>query len=90
MYAAQAQDEFERGRYTTSAQCFAKSNVPFDQVVLKFTRVKEKDALRYYLIHRLERLGPNVIRLFLSVIVYLYKKKKIGSYSEDVGCDLAG
>ncbi|KAG0769067.1 hypothetical protein G6F16_002819 [Rhizopus arrhizus] len=59
VYAAQAQDEFERGRYTTSAQCFAKSNVPFDQVVLKFTRVKEKDALRYYLIHRLERLGPN-------------------------------
>ncbi|KAG1445287.1 hypothetical protein G6F46_010953 [Rhizopus delemar] len=59
VYAAQAQDEFERERYTISAQCFAKSNVPFDQVVLKFTRAKEKEALRYYLVHRLERLGPN-------------------------------
>ncbi|CEG64403.1 hypothetical protein RMATCC62417_01382 [Rhizopus microsporus] len=59
VYAARAQEEYEQKRYLQSAQYFAKSNVPFDQVVIKFIQKGEKDALRQFLIFRIERLDPN-------------------------------
>lgn len=60
VYAAQAQEEFDQKRHMSSAPYFAKSNIPFDQVVLKFTRIKQHDALSCYLLHQLERLDPHV------------------------------
>ncbi|OBZ89341.1 Vacuolar protein sorting-associated protein 18 [Choanephora cucurbitarum] len=59
VYTAQAYDDFEQGKYVQSAKYFAKSSVSFEQVVLKFTQKREKDALRLFLISRLERLGPH-------------------------------
>ncbi|KAI9261166.1 hypothetical protein BY458DRAFT_516009 [Sporodiniella umbellata] len=59
VYSAQAQDEFEQEKYLSSAPHFAKSNVPFDQVVLKFIRAKQHEALSCYLLNQLERLDPH-------------------------------
>jgi hypothetical protein len=60
VYTAQAQEDFDQRRYMQSAKYFAKSTISFEQVALKFTKKKERDALRFFLISRLERLGPNV------------------------------
>jgi hypothetical protein len=60
IYTAQAKQDFDQKRYMQSAKYFAKSTVPFEEVALKFTKKKERDALRFFLISRLERLGPNV------------------------------
>lgn len=59
VYTAQAYDDFDQGKYIQSAKYFAKSSVSFEQVALKFTQKREKDALRLFLISRLERLGPH-------------------------------
>ncbi|KAI8064792.1 vacuolar protein sorting protein 18 [Gilbertella persicaria] len=59
VYTAQAHDDFEQGRYMQSAKYYAKSSVSFEQVTLKFTQKKERDALRFFLLSRLEQLGPN-------------------------------
>lgn len=60
VYTAQAKEDFDQNRYMQSAKYFAKSTVPFEEVALKFTKKKERDALRFFLISRLERLGPKV------------------------------
>ncbi|KAI8987094.1 Pep3/Vps18/deep orange family-domain-containing protein [Pilobolus umbonatus] len=56
VYTAQAGEDFNQRRYMESAKYFAKSAVPFEEVALKFTEKKEKNALRYFLISRLDRL----------------------------------
>lgn len=60
VYTAQAKEDFDQHRYMQSAKYFAKSTVPFEEVALKFTKKKERDALRFFLISRLERLGDKV------------------------------
>lgn len=66
VYIAQAKEDFDKRRYMQSAKYFAKSTIPFEEVALKFTKKKERDALRFFLISRLERLGPTVsVSLFL-------------------------
>ncbi|KAJ3790853.1 Pep3/Vps18/deep orange family-domain-containing protein [Lentinula aff. detonsa] len=53
--AAQANSFFSEGRFFQAAQCYAQCSVSFEEVVLKFFDVNERDALRSYLISRLER-----------------------------------
>ncbi|KZT41330.1 hypothetical protein SISSUDRAFT_1042912 [Sistotremastrum suecicum HHB10207 ss-3] len=53
--ASQANAFFLEGRYIQSAQSYAQSSTPFEEVVLRFLDAKERDALRYYLVARLER-----------------------------------
>ncbi|KAF8525048.1 Pep3/Vps18/deep orange family-domain-containing protein [Hysterangium stoloniferum] len=53
--ARQADAHFDAGRYIQSAQCYAQSSKSFEEVTLRFIDVGERDALRYYLISRLER-----------------------------------
>lgn len=60
VYTAQAKDDFDQRRYMQSAKYYAKSTVSFEEVALKFTKKKERDALRFFLINRLERLEQNV------------------------------
>ncbi|KAG2023080.1 DigA protein [Coprinopsis cinerea AmutBmut pab1-1] len=52
---AQAASYFDQGRYYQAAQAYAHSSAPFEEVVLKLLDVGERDALRSYLISRLER-----------------------------------
>ncbi|KAJ2932742.1 hypothetical protein H1R20_g4331, partial [Candolleomyces eurysporus] len=52
---AQGEDHFNAGRYFQAAQAFAHSSASFEEVVLKLLDVGDRDALRSYLISRLER-----------------------------------
>ncbi|KAH9947912.1 Pep3/Vps18/deep orange family-domain-containing protein [Amylocystis lapponica] len=52
---AQARAFFDDGRYFQAAQCYAQCSVSFEEVTLKFLDAGERDALRSYLISRLER-----------------------------------
>ncbi|OBZ78740.1 Vacuolar protein sorting-associated protein 18 [Grifola frondosa] len=53
--SAQARAFFDDGRYFQAAQCYAQCSVSFEEVTLKFLDAGERDALRSYLISRLER-----------------------------------
>ncbi|KAI0931908.1 hypothetical protein AcW1_000818 [Taiwanofungus camphoratus] len=53
--SAQARAFFDEGRYFQAAQCYAQCSVSFEEVTLKFLDAGERDALRSYLISRLER-----------------------------------
>jgi hypothetical protein len=58
--AAEADAYFASGRYIQSAQCYAQSSKAFEEVVLRFVDKNERDALRYYLGAKLERLRRTV------------------------------
>lgn len=58
--AAQAHAFFNDGRYFQAAQAFAQCSVTFEEVTLKFLDVGRRDALRSYLISRLERTKRSV------------------------------
>lgn len=51
-----ADNYFDAGRYILSATYYAQSSKPFEEVALKFVGKDERDALRKYLLERLERL----------------------------------
>ncbi|CCL98998.1 uncharacterized protein FIBRA_01006 [Fibroporia radiculosa] len=52
---AQARAFFDDGRYFQAAQAYAQCSVSFEEVTLKFLDAGERDALRSYLVSRLER-----------------------------------
>lgn len=58
--AAQADTYFADGRYFQAAQAYAQCSVTFEEVTLKFLDAGERDALRSYLISRLERTKKTV------------------------------
>ncbi|KAF7985304.1 hypothetical protein HWV62_6475 [Athelia sp. TMB] len=53
--SAQAHSFFAEGKYFPAAQTYAQCSVTFEEVTLKFLDANERDALRSYLISRLER-----------------------------------
>lgn len=57
---SEADSYFAAGRYIQSAQSYAQSSKSFEEVVLRFVDKNERDALRYYLVARLERLKRTV------------------------------
>lgn len=74
--SAQANAYFKEGRYFQAAQCYAQCSTTFEEVVLKFLDVGERDALRSYLISRLERTRKAVrsdARFPLITTKYLYR-----------------
>ncbi|KAF9056509.1 DigA protein [Panaeolus papilionaceus] len=52
---AQANSLFKNAQYYNASQCYAQCSATFEEVSLKFLDVGERDALRAYLISRLER-----------------------------------
>jgi hypothetical protein len=60
VFTAQARDYFLQRRFKMSAQIFADSTVPFEEVALMFVEKQEIDALRVYLTNKLGRLRKNV------------------------------
>ncbi|GAA5923143.1 tethering complex subunit PEP3 [Sporobolomyces koalae] len=76
--AAEADSYFAAGRYIQSAQSYAQSSKSFEEVVLRFVDKNERDALRYYLVAKLERLRRTDVtqRMMLAtwlVEIYLAK-----------------
>lgn len=60
---AQAHAYFASGRFFPAAQSYAQCSVTFEEVTLKFLDAGERDALRSYLISRLERTKRTVSQL---------------------------
>lgn len=63
MNASLADAYFAEAKYILAAQCYAQSSRSFEEVVLAFGDADERDALRYYLAARLERLNRSVSAL---------------------------
>jgi len=60
IFASQAQALLKTQRYFPAAQAFAQCSIPFEDVALKFLDVNERDALRSYLMLRLEQTRKSV------------------------------
>ncbi|KAG5718797.1 Vacuolar protein sorting-associated protein 18 like protein [Termitomyces sp. T112] len=76
--SAQADTYFSGGRYFQAAQCYAQCSTTFEEVSLKFLDAGERDALRSYLISRLERTrkGDLTQRMMLATwLVEFYLSK---------------
>ncbi|KAF5384929.1 hypothetical protein D9615_001406 [Tricholomella constricta] len=76
--SAQADAYFNEGRFFQAAQCYAQCSTPFEKVALKFLDAGERDALRSYLISRLERTrkGDLTQRMMLATwLVEFYLSK---------------
>ncbi|CAI5946602.1 unnamed protein product [Closterium sp. NIES-65] len=58
VYAAQAESAFKDGDYERAATFFARTahQVPFEEVALKFVEAGQQDALRSFLLHKLDHL----------------------------------
>ena len=48
--------------YTNAAKCYAQAQVSFEEVALKFIQVEERQALRMFLLKKLDSL-KNQVRL---------------------------
>ncbi|KAI5058038.1 hypothetical protein GOP47_0026208 [Adiantum capillus-veneris] len=59
VYVAQAEISFAAGDYVTAAVFYAKTTIvlTFEEITLKFVAVGELDALRTYLLRKLDNLG---------------------------------
>lgn len=81
--SAQGDQFFRDGRQIQAAQCYAQTfNRTFEEIVLKFIDSTERDALRYYLVMRLERLRKSDLmqRMMLAtwlVEIYLAKLNEL-------------
>jgi hypothetical protein len=53
----QAEHYFEQGRYEDAAIVFSQSYLSFEQVTLKFMQINKKDALKLFLLRKLETLS---------------------------------
>ncbi|GLB36022.1 putative pep3/Vps18/deep orange family protein [Lyophyllum shimeji] len=76
--SAQANAYFDEGRFFQAAQCYAQCSTQFEEVALKFLDAGERDALRSYLISRLERTrkGDLTQRMLLATwLVEFYLSK---------------
>ncbi|RKP09914.1 Pep3/Vps18/deep orange family-domain-containing protein [Thamnocephalis sphaerospora] len=75
---AQANHYFDTGRYLLSADYYAQTAVPFEEVVLKFVGKDERDALRQYLLCKLanfRKSDPVQATLICTWLVEIYINK---------------
>jgi len=73
----EAQYYFDKGDYLTSAQLFALSDQPFEEVSLKFMNLEDNSVLKEYLIYKLDALDEkNVtqINLLVAWLVEIFLK----------------
>ncbi|RXW19514.1 hypothetical protein EST38_g6337 [Candolleomyces aberdarensis] len=68
---AQGEDHYNAGRYFQAAQAFAHSSASFEEVVLKLLDVGDRDALRSYLISRLERTRKSDVTQRMMLATWL-------------------
>ncbi|KAG0147221.1 hypothetical protein CROQUDRAFT_479078 [Cronartium quercuum f. sp. fusiforme G11] len=67
----QADHYFQTGKFISAAQIYAQCSKSFEEVVMGFIDRGERDALRYYLISRLERLKRNDLTQRMMLATWL-------------------
>ncbi|KAL7316431.1 tethering complex subunit [Mucor circinelloides] len=91
VFTAQAKDYFGQRRFKMSAEIFADSTVPFEEVTLMFVEKGEVDALRVYLSSKLSRLRKNdqtqktMLATWL-VEIYLSKLNELEDLASSAHC----
>ncbi|KAF9575733.1 hypothetical protein EC968_001923 [Mortierella alpina] len=74
----QANHNFAQGRYLLSAKYYAQSTVAFEEVALKFVEKDERDALRSYLLTKVDKLRKGDITqktIICTWLVEIYLSK---------------
>ncbi|KAF9438781.1 hypothetical protein BGZ76_004857 [Entomortierella beljakovae] len=74
----QANHNFSQGLYMLSAKYYAQSTVPFEEVALKFVEQDSRDALRSYLLAKLDKLKKGDITqktIICTWLVEIYLSK---------------
>ena len=61
---AQADTYFENGNYALAARFYGATTKSFEEITLKFIRLDDRDALKTYLLEKLQNLSPGVIAYF--------------------------
>ncbi|WAQ83477.1 hypothetical protein PtA15_3A848 [Puccinia triticina] len=86
---SQADHYLQTGKHISAAQIYAQCSKPFEEVVLGFIDRGERDALRYYLISRLERLKRQDLtqRMMLATWLTEIYLAKINELEDLVGAD---
>ncbi|EDO47847.1 predicted protein [Nematostella vectensis] len=67
----QAEDMFDKKSYTAAAKCYAETQVSFEEVALKFIHVEDRQALRMFLIKKLEGLKPQDQTQVTMIVMWL-------------------
>ena len=88
IFSSHAHALLKAKRYFPAAQTFARCSVPFEDVVLKFLDVNERDALRSYLMLRLEQTRKSVCLKQLSQF-FPKLTKGVGFNAENDACNMA-
>ncbi|KAG0369768.1 Pep3/Vps18/deep orange family-domain-containing protein [Gamsiella multidivaricata] len=71
VFTLQADNYFSGSRYMLSAKYYAQSTVPFEEVALKFVERDERDALRSYLLAKIDKLRKQDITQKTIVCTWL-------------------
>ncbi|KAG0051168.1 hypothetical protein BGZ83_004029 [Gryganskiella cystojenkinii] len=88
----QANHNFSQGRFMLSAKYYAQSTVAFEEVALKFVEREERDALRSYLLAKVDKLRKvditqkTIICTWL-VEIYLNKMNQLEDQTESSAAD---
>ncbi len=84
---------FAEGKFIQAAQCYAQTFMrAFEEIVLRFTDVDQRDALRYYLVMRLERLDKTADvaqRIMLATWLVEIYLSKINSLEDVAAAEAA-
>ncbi|XP_031550189.1 vacuolar protein sorting-associated protein 18 homolog [Actinia tenebrosa] len=67
----QAEDLFQKKNYTAAANCYAQTQVSFEEIALKFIKVEEKKALRMFLMKKLESLEQKDKTQMTMIVMWL-------------------
>jgi len=85
VWSAQAEHLYEAGRYTDAATYFGKTSLSFEEVSLKFIRMNNRDALKTYLLQKLDNLTKTDVTqrtLLCTWLVEIYLDKLNRAASE--------
>ena len=74
VWSAQAEHFFELGKFTKAATFYGKTAISFEEISLRFIRMNNRDALKTYLLQKLQNFSQTVstlkIRHYLFVNYY--------------------
>ncbi|XP_068725314.1 vacuolar protein sorting-associated protein 18 homolog isoform X1 [Montipora capricornis] len=76
----QAEELFQNKSYTSAAKCYAQTQVSFEEVALKFIHVEERQALRMFLLKKMDSLKKEDKTQMTMLIMWL-----IELYLNDLG-----
>jgi len=78
VWTSRADQYYSEGRFVFAATYYGLSSRPFEEITLKFIRMGNRDALKTYLLKKLDNLGPTEVTqrtLLTTWLVEIYLNK---------------